>query len=313
MKGLELAKAYFNAYGKNLIEKGYGEYMPYFAVGLVGEGSECYGYDDDLSQDHDFGPGFCIWLPDSIYAKVGAALQDSYNRLPKTFDGYTKKNQTIETAGRVGVFSIEGFYHKYTNCGAYPKDNVDWFKIPERFLSIATNGVVFMDALGEFTKARQVLQAFYPEDVLRKKLAARVAVMSQSGQYNYARTMKRGDYPAAYLACYHFVNVTLSTIHLLNGVYMPFYKWAFKSAESLPLLKNAVAHLKQLTLMPDVVENQKKKEEIMALICRDIGQELNRRGFSDSNDFFLERHCKSIMYGIKDNRLRTLHVMADFD
>ena len=61
IKGIELCKQYYLTYGKEMIERQFGQYKPYIAVGLCGFGSECLGYDDDISQDHDFGPGFCIW------------------------------------------------------------------------------------------------------------------------------------------------------------------------------------------------------------------------------------------------------------
>ena len=61
MKGMELSKAYFEEYGKPLIDTRLLQYRPYIAAGLVGEGSECLGFDDDISTDHDFGPAYCIW------------------------------------------------------------------------------------------------------------------------------------------------------------------------------------------------------------------------------------------------------------
>lgn len=71
MQGLALARAYFDAYGAPMIDGSFAAYKSSMAVGLVGEGSECFGYDDAFSQDHDFGPGFCIWLPQTVYAEIG--------------------------------------------------------------------------------------------------------------------------------------------------------------------------------------------------------------------------------------------------
>ena len=64
MKGLEIARAFWEEYGKPMMEERFPELLPLVAVGLVGPGSECYGYDDEVSKDHDFEHGFCIWLPD---------------------------------------------------------------------------------------------------------------------------------------------------------------------------------------------------------------------------------------------------------
>ena len=55
MKGLELSRAYYEEYGKPMIDTQLAQYKPYLAAGLVGEGSECLGFDDELSTDHDFG------------------------------------------------------------------------------------------------------------------------------------------------------------------------------------------------------------------------------------------------------------------
>lgn len=75
MKGLELSRAYYEEYGKPMIDTQLAQYKPYLAAGLVGEGSECLGFDDELSTDHDFGPAFCLWVPEELYAKAGTEMR----------------------------------------------------------------------------------------------------------------------------------------------------------------------------------------------------------------------------------------------
>ena len=87
MKGLELSRAYYEEYGKPMIDTQLAQYKPYLAAGLVGEGSECLGFDDELSTDHDFGPAFCLWVPEELYAKAGTEMQRAYDSLPASYKG----------------------------------------------------------------------------------------------------------------------------------------------------------------------------------------------------------------------------------
>ena len=50
MKGMELARAYYSEYADRL-RSGFPRYADRMAFGLAGEGSECYGYDDEFSQN----------------------------------------------------------------------------------------------------------------------------------------------------------------------------------------------------------------------------------------------------------------------
>ena len=62
MKGLDIAFSYYNNFGKPMIESEFNKVSDKITIGLVGEGSECYGYDDLISQDHDFDMGFCMFI-----------------------------------------------------------------------------------------------------------------------------------------------------------------------------------------------------------------------------------------------------------
>ena len=75
MKGLELSKRFYLECGKDALEKELPEIADRVAIGLVGEGSECFGFDDDLSTDHDFEPAFCMWVERDDYEKFGFELE----------------------------------------------------------------------------------------------------------------------------------------------------------------------------------------------------------------------------------------------
>ena len=54
MTGLELARAYWETYGVPMIREQFPDYEEIIAAALTGSGSECYGFDDEVSRDHDF-------------------------------------------------------------------------------------------------------------------------------------------------------------------------------------------------------------------------------------------------------------------
>ena len=87
------------------------EYESRIAVGLVGEGSDCFGYDDEFSRDHDWGPEFCMWVTDETYAQIGEALELAYEQLPDEFQGY-RRATTLQGKGRRGVMTISAFYRR---------------------------------------------------------------------------------------------------------------------------------------------------------------------------------------------------------
>lgn len=171
MKQMELARRYFEEFGRPMIESQFPHLKDSYAAGLAGEGSGCLGYDDEISQDHDFAPGFCIWLKKDDFDRWGSSLQQAYDKLPSSFMGFDRNN--VIDAGRLGVMEIGRFYRMFTGCPEGPSSNMDWFLISEPALAAAASGEVFVDRSGEFSAIRRRLQRFYPRDILLKKLAAR--------------------------------------------------------------------------------------------------------------------------------------------
>ena len=315
MKGLEISRGYYEATFETLFGKSLASLRNYAAAGLSGEGSECFGFDDGLSQDHDFSPDYCVWFPYRVYREHREELENAYNRLPCLWRGMSWKRTPL-IASRRGIQSIEGYFQKYTGLTHVPEDNSQWLGIPESFLAVATNGEVFEDALGEFGRWRQVLTAFYPRDVVLKKLAARLSVMGQAGQYNYPRCVKRGDIGGAYLAAGEFCRSALSAIYLLNRKYMPFYKWSFIGARDLARLGSAVDKLEGFIRIADnrfliADESHNTKIRLVEEICEEVAGELRLQGFSVSGESFLVSQAEELMANIEDSRLRSMNPMAD--
>lgn len=319
-QGMYLCKQYYLEVVKPLLEKEFPKYINQMAIGLVGQGSECFGYDDALSRDHDFGPGICIWLPKTLYQEIGTQLIDFYQKVPPTYQGIKRM---ISTHGnqRVGVFCIEDFYYSFI--GKIPTTNIDWFSIPQLALATVTNGEVFSDPLGQFTSIRNHLLSYYPKDVRIKKIVTCIAKMAQAGQYNYARCMQRKQVVASTLAINEFIENTIACIYLLNRQYMPYYKWSHHGIKQMTILSDLYQDLLTLATLPFQEDcwNQEtsfyatninpfdKKVQLVETICSKILQALKQQELTDSNDSFLENHTSILMQKIKDKQIATRHIM----
>jgi len=233
MKGLELSRRFFEELALPRLEREEPDLLARAAFGLAGEGSECLGFDDELSRDHDWGPGFCIWLDAADMASLGDRAAAFYASLPRAYLGCERLRETAETAGRVGVRETGAFYRRYLGLDRAPRDLNEWFFAPEEGLSTAVSGAVFRDDSGAFTAIRREILAYYPEDIRLKKLAGRCALAAQAGQYNYPRCLRRGEGVAAMLALSQFAEQAMRAVFLLNRRYMPYYKWAHRALREL--------------------------------------------------------------------------------
>ena len=305
MKGLEEARRYYEDFGRDMLHARFPEFEERIAVGLVGRGSECFGFDDEVSRDHDFEQGFCLWLTDADDLLIGAELAEAYRALPKR--GAAQRSALGE-ANR-GVRRIGFFYRRYLGSDGAPRDWRQWLSLPSWALAEATNGEVFRDDLGAFSAVRERLLHGMPEDVRKKKLAARLIHMAQSGQYNYARCLRHGEEGAAMLALSEFVREGCEAAYLLNRAHMPYYKWALRGMDRLDVLADMREPLEFLLTAENDGAGQRVKQAVVEDICANVIRVLREQGLSDRDEDFLEPHAFSVQERIENPEIRALHVM----
>ena len=309
MKGLELSEKFYTEYGIPML-KGMPELEGLIAVGLCGSGSECFGYDDEVSKDHDFEPGFCIFIPgeDIVSRKEEFQLERAYAKLPREFMGYKRSIANPVGGNRHGVIRISDFFENKVGLREGTPSLMDWFYIPEYALCEATNGRIFADSYGEITRIREMLSKM-PSDVRLKKLAGNLLIMGQAGQYNYPRCVQRSDGGAAQLAVFEFVKSAMNVIFLLNNTYMPYYKWSFRALSELPLLSCLASELEYLISSDNGKSESEKKIVTVEKITGEIITELKRQSLTDYDGSEAEAHAYSVNSQIKDNTIRNLNIL----
>ena len=305
MRGLEEARAFYEAYGREMLHRQFAAYEGRIAVGLAGHGSECFGFDDELSRDHDWERGFCLWLSDESDLEIGVALSRAYRALPIERTG---QRGGLSEQNR-GVRRTSDFFRRYTGSAGAPEDWRQWMAIPSHALAEATNGQVWRDDAGEFTAIRKKLLHGMPEDVRLKKLAARAVEMAQAGQYNYTRCLKHGQEGAAMLAAAEFVKAACGMIYLLNRAHMPYYKWMLRGMERLNILSDMGPALSYLLTGDNDEAGKQTKTGVIEDVSAAVIGELHCQGLSHGSWDYLEPHAFELMEHIQNPQIRALHVM----
>ena len=297
MKGLEIARAYYEQYGEPMLRERFPGLMPFVAAGLAGSGSECWGFDDEISRDHDFEPGFSLFLPgeDVVDRRTAFELERAYAALPKEFMGLRRSL----------VAPVGGPRHGVLRTAEFMTD-----KVGKAFsLAEAVNGEIFMDGYGEVTAIRERLRR-RPEDVRLKKLAGQLLLMGQSGQYNYRRCLQHGEAAAAQLAAVEFVKSTMAAVFLLNDVYQPYYKWCFRAMRALPKLALTAELLEYLLTTDNEPDTAEEKSRVMEGIAADVIGELREQGLTGAVGADLEKYAYLVNDMISDARIRNMHILA---
>lgn len=300
VKGIDICRAYYEEYGRPMIHEKFEKYESRIVVGLVGEGSDCFGYDDEYSRDHDWGPGFCMWLDDATYDAIGDSLAAEYDRLPTEYMGYVRRI-TREAKNRTGVIRIRSFYEKITGIASgVPKTEAEWLSVSEENLAVATNGEIFRDDEGIFTSIRNELLSYFPEGVFRRKLAYELVRMAQTGQYNYTRSIKREDKVTAAMYLAEYMEHTLKVVYLLNKTYAPYKKWLLTGASKLEVLPVVTDILRAIADMDLYDENVAGSIEIIAkLILDELQKQKYVISLNSQDAYYLEPYGNDIFASIE--------------
>ena len=269
-KGLQLCREYFEQYGIEMLKNKFPDYMDRITAGLVGEGSDCFGFDDETSKDHDFGPRFCMWVSQETYKEIGEKLQKAYDELPDTFEGYTR-NMTVTGKFRQGVIVLEDFVEHLLFTRYLPKTDNDWMLLPENGLSALSNGEIWLEGDGRFTDIRKKLEK-YPDSVRWKKIIQSIHLVRQMGLYNYFRMKERGENIAAEISLAGYMENVMKVVYYLNNVYPPFYKWLHRGMDNFPILAEIMDILNALN---DHRGNADTVKGIMQVVEQLLEYELN--------------------------------------
>ena len=312
MKGLELSKSFYYEFGEKMIMDNFPNLFSKIAIGLIGAGSECFSYDDDVSVDHDFDPGFLIFVSDDIDDNLVFKLKRAYSKLPMEYKGFKREVMSPVGGNRRGVKRVSDFLYEKTGTRDGNLSYYDFLRIPEESLAELTNGEIWRDDSKLITNIRIKLFVM-PKDVILKKLAGEVLMMAQSGQYNYNRCIKHNELGAARLAAYEFVNASIHAAFLLNEVYMPYYKWSFRALRSLSWPKNMADFENELVSLLNISDENMRigyASSSIEKVSSIILSRLKADGLSKKDDLYLESHAYEINNRIVDNNLRNMHILS---
>ena len=310
MQGMELSRRYFEAFGAPMLREQFPAWADRLAVGLVGSGSECFGWDDEVSRDHDFEPGFCVFLPeeDELDRRTEFLLERAYAKLPGEFMGVLRPKLSPVGGNRRGVIRLGDFLEARTGTRDGALSLEGWLRLPEQYLLEITGGALFWEGDGRFAELRERLSR-PPADVRLKKLAGRLLLAAQAGQYNFSRCLAHGEPAAAQLAAFEFVRHAIAAIFLLNERYLPYYKWQFRALRDLPLLGGEAETLELLITTDNGREMAQAKADLIENLCSALITALQDRSLTDAVCGDLEKHAYSVNDRITDPQLRNAHIL----
>lgn len=279
MKGIDIAKDFFLNWGKPFLEQEFPQLAKRVAAGRI-LGSDVIGADDEISQDHNWGPQFSLFLSEDDFSRSGKQLSEAMNAgAPQKWKGHR-----VDGAGDQSVIieSVPRWIRGHIGFSELPHKDEDWglivrdrryggfIEARESTLYFLRHGAIWLDNNEEFSRWRETL-SYYPENVWYGRLAEESFRLWQYGEYNFVqRTAKRGDPIAISLCLGEFTEGVMRMMMLLNKEYTPYWKWLAHKFRKLDCAKQYTPPLEQLLASGDSEEQAK----LVKQICGDIHDQI---------------------------------------
>jgi hypothetical protein len=235
MQGIELSRRFYDEVVAPWLAREFPG-LPH-AAALIGYGSELLGFDDAMSQDHNWGPRVWLYLAEVDFAAHADALVAAFAAAaPETFEG-----APIGGFGRPGrsaagphwrsdarhgleVRTLEGLTGDVLGTGVdAPLSNRAWLGLADQWLLEITAGAVFHDDDGRLTALRERL-AWPPRDVWLYKLACQWRRLAEEQAF-VGRAGLVGDELGSRVIAARLARDVMRMAFLIERRYAPYPKW----------------------------------------------------------------------------------------
>lgn len=298
---VEKCRLFYEGYLKEAIHKDFGDYEDKIGVGITGYGSECFGFDDEYSYDHDCNVRLFLFVDKETLFAIGNQLQSEYeNQLERFYKDYNIKINASLNINKVdGVVETKSYYTNILELDHLPVTDEEWYSVKEEKLAMASNGVIFTNNNCQVTDIRKYLSDYYNDTVWLTRIANEMYLYSQSAQYNYSRMKLREEYVASKMSIAMGMEHCMKLVYLLNRTYAPYYKWLRKGLEKLPVLSEIGDILDTIAINEDVAASN------FELIAKLIVKEMNKMGIIEGKDTYLDHYTGAILQKVREG-LKTL-------
>lgn len=234
MKGMMLCRRFYDECVRGIIEEKFPQLR--YSAGLLGFGSDVLGYDDDVSQDHDWGPRLYIFISDGEQIPADAIYSALSENLPHKFLGYPVG---FGEPDEHGVSAMDGaatyirpritivtFAEFLKNClgvrDVAALTPAHWLAFSEHKLLSLQAGLLFRDELHISDALKKI--SYYPRDVWLYLIMSDWSCLAEERAF-VKRAGSRGDDIGSRIICARLAHRVMHLCFLYEKKFAAYPKW----------------------------------------------------------------------------------------